>query len=140
MNWYKLASRTIKEHIHDVAHADLGSPIFITEKHEIIDGAHRSCKASILGLNVQAIILTEDEINKAYLPEDSDYVGQIYRDDDKNEYSVTKLIELYGNKKPITMDPDEILKNSESVWGKEIDIYAIMDEARKKLKPKSRKS
>lgn len=133
MNWYKLASRTIKEHIHDVVHADLDSPIFITEKHEIIDGAHRSCKAHILGKKVQAIILTKDEINKAHLPEDSDYVGQIYRDDDKEEYSVTKLIELYGKRKPVTMDPKEILKNSENVWGKEMDIYAIMDEAKRSL-------
>jgi len=133
MNWYKIASRTVKEHIRDVIKADLDSPLFVTETYEIIDGAHRSAKASILGKNVEIIILTQDDLNKALLPEDSDYVGQIYRDDDKNEYSITKLIELYGNRPTETADPNMILDNSENVWGSKVDIYDIMEEAKKEL-------
>jgi len=131
MNWYKKASRSIQEHIHDVVHADLTKPIFVTEKLEIIDGAHRTCKAYILKKNIKGIILTQKEINRALLPENSDYVGQIYRDDDKNEYSVTDLIDLYGSKKTLTFNPKTILKQSENVWGKEINIYEIIEEARK---------
>jgi hypothetical protein len=137
MNWYKKASRTISEHIKDTINADLSHPIFITEDLEIIDGAHRTCKAYILGKPVEAIILNKDEIHNALLPKDSDYVGQIYRDDDKNEHSITKLIELYGNKKPIVMKPKDILKKSEDVWGKEINIYDIIKEAKKILRPKN---
>lgn len=129
MNWYKKASRTIEQHIEDVVNADLDSPIFITEKYEIIDGAHRTCKAYILGQKIEAIILTQKDIEQALLPEDSNYVGQIYRDDDKNEYSITKLLELYGNKKPVIMKPKDILKQSEDVWGKEINIYDIIKKA-----------
>jgi len=133
MNWYKKASRSIKEHIRDTIKADLDSPLFVTENYEIIDGAHRSAKASILGKPVEVIILTQDDLNKALLPEDSDYVGQIYRDDDKNEYSVTKLIELYGKRPTKTADPKMIIKNSEDVWGSKVDIYEIIEEAKKGL-------
>ncbi len=138
MNWYKKASRSREEHIEDVIKADLNSPIFITETYEIIDGAHRSAKAAILNQNVEAIILTQDDLNKTLLPEDSDYVGQIYRDDDKNEYSVTKLIELYGDRETFTADPKKILENSENVWGSKIDIYDIIGEAKKNWYEKSK--
>lgn len=134
MNWYKKASRTFSEHVRDVINADLNSPIFITENFEIIDGAHRTCKAYLLGKKIDAIILTQEEINKALLPKDSDYVGQIYRDDDKNEYSVTKLIELYSDKKTIPFNPKIILKQSKNVWGKKVNIFEIMEEAKKKMK------
>ena len=133
MNWYKLASRTIKEHINDTVNADLSSPIFVTEDYEIIDGAHRTAKAYILNKKIKAIILTQEEINPAFLPEDSDYVGQIYRDDDKNEYSITKLIELYGKRRPVVVDPKAVLKRSKDVWGKEIDIFDIIEEAKNEL-------
>lgn len=136
MNWYKKASRSIKEHIKDTINADLTHPIFVTENFEIIDGAHRTCKAYILGKPVEAIILNNKEINSALLPKDSDYVGQIYRDDDKNEHSITKLIKLYGNRKLVVMKPKDILKKSEDVWGKEINIYDIIKEAKKILRPK----
>ena len=131
MNWYKIASRTIQEHIRDVVNADLTSPIFITEKHEIIDGAHRTAKAYILDETIEAIILTKNEIEKTRLPNDSKYVGQIYRDDDKNEHSVTKLIELYKDKKPIAVNPKDILKQSKDVWGKEVNIFDIIRQAKK---------
>jgi hypothetical protein len=131
MNWYKIASRTIKEHIRDVVNADLTSPIFITEKYEIIDGAHRTAKAYILNEPIEAIILTKEEIEKARLPNDSKYIGQIYRDDDKNEHSVTKLIELYEDKKTIKMNTEDILKRSEDVWGKEVNIFDIIKQAKK---------
>ncbi len=129
MNWYKKAARTIEQHVEDVVNADLDSPIFITEDNEIMDGAHRTCKAYILGQKIEAIALSQKDINKALLPKDSNYVGQIYRDDDKNEYSITKLLELYGDRKPILMNPKDILKQSEDVWGKEINIYDIIKKA-----------
>jgi len=132
-NWYKKASRTIKEHVRDVVDADMDSPIFITEKYEIIDGAHRTCKAFLTGQTVEAIILSQNDINKALLPDDSKYVGQIYRDDQKDEYSVTKLLELYGNKKTVTMQPEIIIKQSQDVWGKKVDIYEIMAMAKKRM-------
>ncbi len=134
MNWYKKASRTFSEHVRDTINADLNTPIFITENYEIVDGAHRTAKAFLLKKKINAIILTKDEINKAYLPEDSDYVGQIYRDEDKNEYSVTKLIELYGKRKTIALNPKIILKQSKNVWGKKVNIYEVMEEAQKGLK------
>jgi len=134
MNWYKRASRTFNEHVRDTVNADLSSPILITEKYEIVDGAHRTAKSFLLGKKINAIILSNEEINKAYLPENSDYVGQIYRDDDGNEYSVTKLIELYGKRKTVLFDPKIILKQSKNVWGKKMDIYEVMNEAKKNLK------
>jgi len=134
-NWYKKASRSFEEHIKDVVKADLSSPIFMKKDGEIIDGAHRTCKAFILGRKIRAVILSQKELNRALLPKDSDYVGQIYRDDSKNEYSVTKLIDLYGSGKKNTViaNPEAVLKRSKDVWGKEVDIYAIIEEAKKNL-------
>ena len=131
MNWYKKASRSIAEHIRDTIKAPIDIPIFITEGYEIIDGAHRTAKAYILNKTIKSIILSQKDLDQTLLAKDSDYVGQIYRDDDKNEYSVTALIELYGKRKPIIMNPSVILKNSEDVWGKKVDIYEIMEEASK---------
>ena len=133
MNWYKKASRSIQQHIDDVVNADLHSPIFITEKYEIIDGAHRTCKAHILGQNIEAIILSQKDIDPTLLPKDSKYVGQIYRDDQKNEYAVTELLKLYEDRKTKTINPEIILKQSADVWGKEIDIYEIIEQAKKKM-------
>ena len=67
------------------------------------------------------------------MPEDSDYVGQIYRDDDKNEYSVNKLTELYGKRKPIFLSPKLILKSSKDVWGSEVDVNEIIEKAKDEL-------
>ena len=132
-NWYKTAARSVEQHIKDTINADLDSPIFITEKHEIIDGAHRTAKAYIYSKKVDAIILSQDEINEALLPEKNDYVGQIYRDEDKNEYSVTKLIELYGDRPTETFDPEVILKQSKDVWGK-VSIEDIIRQVKKLLR------
>lgn len=136
MNWYKKASRTFSEHVRDVINADLNSPIFVTENLEIIDGAHRTCKAFLLNEKIDAIILSNKEINKAYLPENSDYIGQIYRDDNKKEYSVTKLIELYGKRKASQLKPETILKHSKNVWGSQVDVFEVMKEAKKKMEEK----
>jgi hypothetical protein len=84
-----------------------------------------------LGKKIDAIILSQEEVNKALLAENSDYVGQIYRDDDKNEYSVTKLIELYGKRRTIEFNPKIILKQSKNVWGKKVDIFEVMDDAKR---------
>jgi hypothetical protein len=135
MNWYKIASRSIEQHIHDVIHADLNSPILITQNYSIIDGAHRTAKAYILGKKVNAIILSPEEIEKTKLHEGSKYQGQIYRDDDKNEHAVTELIELYSKREPIVMDPITILNESEDVWGK-VKIADIVEMTIERLKKK----
>lgn len=133
MNWYKQAKRTFQEHIEDVISADLNSPIFITEDYEIIDGAHRTSKAFILNRTIDAIILSQKDLDKALLSPNSNYVGQIYRDDDGDEYSITKLLDLYGKRKTLTVEPKEILKQSKDVWGKSMDVYEVIDKAKKRM-------
>ena len=139
MNWYKKASRTIEEHIRDTVKAPIDIPIFVRDTYEIIDGAHRTAKAYILNKTIKGIILSQDDLNKALLTTNSPYVGQIYRDDDKNEYAVTTLIELYGKRKPIILNPRIVLENSPDVWGKKIDIYEIMEEAEKVINAQNNK-
>jgi len=141
MNWYKIAivtknyGKSIQEHVKGVLEADLSYPIFVTQEHYIIDGAHRTIKAKLMGQQVPAIVLTQEELNKTILPPEDNYTGQVYVSDfsgDKEEYAVNEIIRLYQNKPATNLNPDSLLAKNGECWGS-VSPYEVMEIAQQKM-------
>ena len=126
MNWYRIAklqtknyNKSIQEHVKGVLEANLSCPIFVTEDHYIIDGMHRALKAIVKNKPIEAIVLTQDQMNEAVLQPNENYSGQVYMTDlsgQAEKYAVNKIIELYQSNPSTSLDPQQLLRQNIDGW------------------------